>query len=66
MENRKFVTADDADQNRFFIYIKHQTSNIKRGYFAMQTFFGSVKKFNASRAPSRRTPLAFMPTLLRE
>src|SRR5438034_11546417 len=30
-------------------------------HFAMQTFFGSVKKCNASTPPSRPTPLAFMP-----
>jgi len=30
-------------------------------YFAMQTFFGSVKNRNASSPPSRPTPLAFMP-----
>jgi len=33
-------------------------------YFAMQTFFASVKKRSASSPPSRPTPLAFMPTLL--
>jgi hypothetical protein len=32
-----------------------------RHYFAMQTFFGSVKNRNASSPPSRPTPLAFMP-----
>src|SRR6266568_1309798 len=30
-------------------------------YFAMQTFFGSVKKRRASSPPSRPTPLCFMP-----
>ena len=30
-------------------------------YFAMQTFFGSVKKRSASSPPSRPTPLCFMP-----
>src|SRR5215831_3186857 len=30
-------------------------------YFAMQTFFGSVKNLSASSPPSRPTPLAFMP-----
>src|SRR5947199_6840822 len=32
-----------------------------RSYLAMQTFFGSVKKRNASSPPSRPTPLCFMP-----
>jgi hypothetical protein len=32
-------------------------------YFAMQTFFGSVKKRRASSPPSRPTALCFMPTL---
>src|SRR6266446_1366421 len=31
------------------------------GYFAMQTFFGSVKNLSASSPPSRPTPLCFMP-----
>src|SRR5207249_248687 len=30
-------------------------------YFAMQMFFGSVKKRSASSPPSRPTPLCFMP-----
>src|SRR5437763_14948517 len=30
-------------------------------YFAIQTFFGSVKKRNASSPPSRPTPLCFIP-----
>lgn len=30
-------------------------------YFAMQTFFGSVKKRSASSPPSRPTPLCFIP-----
>src|SRR5438128_1581355 len=30
-------------------------------YLAMQTFFGSVKKRNASSPPSRPTPLCFIP-----
>jgi hypothetical protein len=30
-------------------------------YFAMQMFFASVKKCNASVPPSRPTPLCFMP-----
>ena len=31
------------------------------GYFAMQMFFGSVKKRSASFPPSRPTPLCFIP-----
>src|SRR5437773_440398 len=38
-----------------------QPSNAIRIYFAMQTFFGSVKKRSASSPPSRPTPLCFMP-----
>src|SRR6266567_4003303 len=34
---------------------------LPQGYFAMQTFFASVKKRSASSPPSRPTPLAFMP-----
>jgi hypothetical protein len=33
----------------------------KVAYFAIQMFFASVKKCNASIPPSRPTPLAFMP-----
>src|SRR6266853_6927450 len=38
--------------------LNHQ---LPQDYFAMQTFFGSVKKRSASSPPSRPTPLAFMP-----
>src|SRR5439155_23216056 len=38
-----------------------QPSNAIRIYFAMQTFFGSVKKRSASSPPSRPTPICFMP-----
>jgi len=33
-------------------------------YFAMQIFFGSVKKWSASLPPSRPTPLCFIPPTL--
>jgi hypothetical protein len=33
----------------------------EHSYFAMQTFFGSVKKRSASSPPSRPTPLCFIP-----
>src|SRR6266850_310720 len=34
---------------------------IMSAYFAIQTFFGSVKNLNASSPPSLPTPLCFMP-----
>src|SRR5437016_8760011 len=33
----------------------------RHSYFAMQTFFGSVKNLSASSPPSRPTPLCFIP-----
>src|SRR5437667_4866960 len=50
-------------------YLRNQNLNSQQStlnpqqdcYFAMQTFFGSVKNRNASSPPSRPRPLAFMP-----
>src|SRR5207248_8570889 len=53
--------------NFFRIYFPNLRQSAKSadllspGYFAMQTFLGSVKKRNASSPPSRPTPLCFMP-----
>ena len=41
--------------------LNHQLREATVDYFAMQTFFGSVKKRNASSPPSRPTPLCFIP-----
>src|SRR5437868_9848829 len=50
-------------------YLRNQNLNSQQStlnpqqdcYFAMQTFFGSVKNRNASSPPSRPTPLCFIP-----
>src|SRR5438094_7154360 len=39
----------------------HRQLSIQDQLFAIQTFFGSVKKRNASSPPSRPTPLCFIP-----
>ena len=59
----------EADRKRFGLPDRWRVRDVRferaaltnSRYFAMQTFFGSVKKRSASSPPSRPTPLCFMP-----
>ncbi|MDQ6940115.1 MAG: hypothetical protein M3119_08170, partial [Verrucomicrobiota bacterium] len=43
-----------------WLFEHDQEREHEKFYFAMQTFFASVKKRSASSPPSRPTPLCFM------
>src|SRR4029077_2649002 len=53
------ATDNGANRNASVPSLKNHLAMLD--YFAMQTFFGSVKKRSASSPPSRPTPLCFIP-----
>src|SRR5215472_16431936 len=53
------ATDNGANRNASALTLKNYLATF--GYFAMQTFLGSVKNLSASSPPSRPTPLCFMP-----
>src|SRR4029434_7016692 len=54
---RMLLLIHDSHQST----LNSQLEPTQKIHFAMQTFFGSVKKRSASSPPSRPTPLCFMP-----